>query len=81
VVEHLDHGVSEVDPRDPASASQTGGHVTRIIRPSGTIEAESSIAIQATATHFHVTLGVEVRNNGVRMFFKDWVESIRRVLL
>jgi predicted acyl esterase len=81
VIERYFGGVSSVDPRDPAGASQTGRHVTAIVRPSERIEAESNVAIQASRTHFHVTLDLEVRVNGARYFDRRWIESIERQLL
>lgn len=81
VIERSFGGVSSLDPRDPAGASQTGRHVTTIVRPSLRIEAESNVAIQSSKTHLHVTIDVEVRVDRTRYLHRHWIESIERQLL
>jgi hypothetical protein len=81
VIERYFGGVSSLDPRDPAAASQTGHHVTTIVRPSERVEAESHVVIQGSKTHLHVTIDLEVRVNGARYFDRRWIESIERRLL
>jgi uncharacterized protein len=74
-------GVVEVDPANPSDASACGCHVTRILRPNRAFEASSNVLIQSTATHFHVTVELEVAVNNARHFGRRWVESIPRLLL
>jgi hypothetical protein len=81
VIERSFGGVSSLDPRDPAGASQTGRHVTTIVRPSLRIEAESNVAIQSSKTHLHITIDVEVRVDRTRYLHRHWIESIERQLL
>lgn len=73
--------VADCDPRDPASASARGRHVSRIARPNSVIEGSSDVLIQATTTHFHVTIDLELHVNGTLHHSKRWVESVPRVLL
>jgi len=73
--------VADCHPRDPASASARGRHLSRITRPNSLMEGSSDVLIQATATHFHVTIDLELRVNGALHHFKSWVESVPRVLL
>jgi putative CocE/NonD family hydrolase len=70
-----------VDPSDPASATARGRHVSRIARPSGVTEGTSDVSIQSTATHFHVTIDLEIRVNGALHHLNRWTESFPRVLL
>ncbi len=79
---HREYGVvCAVDPRDPAHSSARGGALCVIERPNQRIEARSDGLLQSTATHFHLTLDLEVRVNGATHFTKRWVESIPRQLL
>jgi predicted acyl esterase len=73
--------VADCHPNDPASASARGRHRSRITRPSSVVEGSSDVLIQATATHFHVTVDLEVTVNGTLHHSKSWVESVPRVLL
>ncbi len=73
--------VADVDPGDPASASARGRHLSRITRPNSVLEGASDVLIQATATHFHVTIDLELRVNGTLHHSRSWVESVPRVLL
>jgi uncharacterized protein len=73
--------VADCDPSDPASASARGRHTSRIRRPNSVAEGTSDVAIQATATHFHVTIELELRMNGQLHHSRRWVESLPRVLL
>ncbi len=45
------------------------------------MEGSSDVLIQATATHFHVTIELELRVNGTLHHSDRWVESVPRVLL
>ena len=71
---------THVDPQVPAQASTRGIHTSRIMRPSETVEAKSSIAIRGAQGHFHVTISVEVKVGGCTWFRRHWAESIPRVL-
>ena len=73
--------VAECDRSDPSSASAHGRHSSRITRPSSVVEGSSDVAIQATATHFHVTIELELEVNGKLHHTRRWVESVPRVLL
>jgi len=66
---------------EPAGASARGRHLTRITRPNGVTEGSSDVSIQATPTHFHVTIDLELRVNGAPHHTRRWVESVPRVLL
>lgn len=71
----------ELDPKDPAHASVRGLYTLRIIRPNLTLQGSSDLLIQATATHFHITIDLDLRVNDAPHFQKRWVESAPRVLL
>jgi uncharacterized protein len=73
--------VADCHPDDPGSASAHGKHLSRITRPSSVMEGSSDVLIQATATHFDVTIDLELRVNGAIHHSKRWVESVPRVLL
>ena len=73
--------VADVHPDRPASASARGRHTSRITRPTSVMEGSSDVLIQATATHFHVTIELELRVNGTLHHSDRWVESVPRVLL
>ena len=73
--------VADCDPRDPASASARGRHLSRITRPTTITEGSSDVHVQATATHFHVTIDLELRVNGTPHHAKRWLESVPRVML
>jgi hypothetical protein len=45
------------------------------------MEACSVITVQATKTHFHITIDLEVKMNKASTFTKRWLESVPRVLL
>jgi hypothetical protein len=70
-----------VDPRDPAHASAHGWHVNRVIRANDTIQGRCDTVIRSTATHFHVTIDLELTVNDRPHATKRWVESIPRRLL
>lgn len=73
--------VADCHPDDPASASARGRHRSRISRPNSVVEGSSDVHIQATATHFHVTVDLEVTVNGTLHHSRSWVESVPRILL
>jgi putative CocE/NonD family hydrolase len=73
--------LADVHPDRPASASARGRHTSRITRPTSVMEGSSDVLIQATATHFHVTIELELRVNGTLHHSDRWVESVPRALL
>ncbi len=73
--------VADVHPDDPASASARGRHTSRITRPNSVMEGSSDVLIQGTATHFHVTIDLELRVNGTLHHSARWLKSVPRVLL
>jgi hypothetical protein len=72
---------SQVDPGAPAEASVRGWHECRVVRPNHVIQGRTDAMIQSTATHFHITLDLEVRVNGAPHFTRHWVESVKRELM
>ena len=73
--------VSEVDTDDPGAASARGRHISTIRRPGGITEATSEVSMQATPTHFHVLLGLQVNVNGLPHHAREWTRSVPRRLL
>jgi putative CocE/NonD family hydrolase len=68
----------DVNPHNPGDATGQGHHVFRIVRPNHVTEAVSDVAVQATVTHFHLTIDLAVRVNGALHFTKHWTESVPR---
>jgi hypothetical protein len=81
VIERESTSSFDVDPASPSDASARGKHVYRIVRPNQATEALSSVSVQATATHFHLTIDLTVGVNGGLHFSKHWAESVPRQLL
>ncbi len=73
--------VSQVDPRDPAHSSALGQSMNYIYRPNHVIRGNSDLMIQATATHFHLTIDLDVRINDAPHFQRRWAASVERRLL
>jgi hypothetical protein len=73
--------VCQVSPGDPANASARGRAMHQIIRPNYTVCGVSDMLVQATATHFHVTIDLNLYVNEALHFSKRWVESAPRCLL
>jgi hypothetical protein len=69
---------ADVNPCDPSDAGIRAEHVFGISRPNHITEARADVAVQATATHFHVTIDLGVRVNGALHFTKRWAESVPR---
>ena len=78
VIERAYSGTFDVAPARPADASAKAQHRYRMLRPNQDTEGCADVAVQATATHFHLTIEVEVRVNGALHFTKHWVESVPR---
>ena len=72
---------AEVDADDPAHASAWGRHVSTIRRPGSETSATSTVLIEGAATHFHVTIDLEVRVNDLPHHAQRWVRSVPRSLL
>lgn len=72
---------TEVDADDPAGAHARGLHRSTIHRLNTSTTATSAVAIQATASHLHVTIDLEVSIDGALHHHDAWVESIPRRLL
>jgi putative CocE/NonD family hydrolase len=81
VVEREFGSVSQVDPKHPAQASVHGWHVCRSLRPNNAIQARTDVIIQATASHFHISINLELRVNDAPHFNRRWVETVKRQLL
>lgn len=78
VVERESSSRLNVNPYDPADASAKAWHLFRMVRPNHLIEARAGVAVQASATHFHITIELEIRVNGALHFTKHWIESVLR---
>ena len=78
VIEREASSTFEVTPSRPSEASARGRHFYRIKRPNQQLQARADVGVQATTTHFHLTIEVEVRVNGALHFHKHWAESISR---
>jgi len=72
---------AELDPRNPATASVRGEHTVRFCFPHSMLEASATSVIQATATHLHITIDLQVSQGGRTHFTKHWVDSVERQLL
>jgi putative CocE/NonD family hydrolase len=81
VIERKSSSTFEVDPTCPSDASARGSHVFRIVHQDQTIESQAEVAVQATATHFHLTVELAVWLNEALHFTKHWAESVPRLLL
>jgi hypothetical protein len=78
VIERAYSGTFDVAPARPADASAKAQHRYRMLRPNQATEGRADVAVQATATHFHLTIEVEVRVNGALHFTRRWAESVAR---
>jgi hypothetical protein len=78
VVERESWSNLDVNPFRPSDASARGKHVVRIVRPNHVTQSQADVAVQATATHFHIEIGLVVQVNGAQHFTKQWVESVPR---
>ena len=72
---------AELDPQDPASASVRGEHLVRYSYPHAELAASATTVIRATRTHFHITIDLEVTQQGKVHFTRSWMESVQRNLL
>jgi putative CocE/NonD family hydrolase len=72
---------SQVDDDDPAGASARGRHLSTITTPAGVTRAGSVVTVQATSSHFHVTIDLTVDVNGIPHHSRQWTRSVPRVLL
>jgi hypothetical protein len=70
-----------VDPHHPAQAGAQGRHSFGITRPHHKTESRVDVAVQATATHFHITIDLDVQVNKRSHFARHWTESVPRQYL
>lgn len=70
-----------VAPDAPGNASGKGCHKSRLISPNINLISESDVVIQATPTAFQIVVALTVSVNEVRVFSKNWIESVPRNLL
>ena len=73
--------VADCDASDPASASARGQYARRITRPNFVVEGRSDVMVQASATHFHVTIDLELWVNEKLHHSRGWMKSFPRTLL
>ncbi len=69
------------DPDEPARAGARGRHTSTTTTPGGVTESTSTVGVQATATHFHVTIDLVVTVDGMAHHTRQWVRSFPRELL
>jgi predicted acyl esterase len=70
-----------VDPHDPAQAGAQGRYTFCITRPQHKTASSVDVVVQATATHFHLTIDLDVQVNDTSHFTRHWTESIPRQYL
>ena len=49
-----------------------------LLHPGSVTESRADVTVQATATHFHLTIELEVRVNDALHFTRHWAESVPR---
>jgi hypothetical protein len=81
VVERESSSSFDVNPRRPSDASAQGRHIFRLVHPGSVTESRADVMVQATATHFHLAIELEVRVNDALHFAKHWVDSVPRQYL
>ena len=81
VFKRVSSGLFSVAPDDPAHASGTGRHVSRLVSPGMEIVSESNISIQASTTTFQIVISLLVTVNGTSIHHRRWIESVPRHLL
>ncbi|MHB1927946.1 MAG: CocE/NonD family hydrolase [Acidimicrobiales bacterium] len=72
---------AHVDPDEPDRASARGRHTSTTTTNSGVTESTSTVGVQASATHFHVTIDLLVTVDGMPHHTRQWVRSFPRNLL
>lgn len=73
--------LSEVDADTPAQATVYGRHSSTIRRPESETTAISKVLIEGSATHFQITIDLEVLVNGIQHHTRQWVSTVPRNLL
>jgi hypothetical protein len=68
----------QVAPDNPAQATAHGRHTYRIKRPSYYVQSQADVSVQATDTHFHIVINLDVTVNDAPHFTRRWVESVPR---
>ena len=81
VLERESVSTFEVDPARPGDASARGEHAFRMVRSNHVTESRADLAVQATATHFHLSIDLVVSVNDAVHFSRHWAESVPRQLL
>jgi hypothetical protein len=69
----------DVNPDQPSDATGWAHHIFRLVRPNHVTETCADVAVQATTTHFHMTIDLVVRINRALHFTKHWSESVPRL--
>lgn len=72
---------TEVDADSPAQATAYGRHSSTIRRPGSETTAISTILMEGSATHFHITIDLVVLVNGIQCHTRQWASSVPRNLL
>lgn len=80
-IERESASVCTLNPGDPAHATARGWHVSQVTRPNAVTLGRAETLIQASATHFHVTITLEIRVNGALYATRRWTESVPRCWL
>jgi hypothetical protein len=73
--------LAEVDADVPAQATAYGRHSSTIRRPGSETTAISTVLIEGSTTHLHITIDLEVLVNGTRHHTRHWESSVPRNLL
>ncbi|MEY4225421.1 MAG: hypothetical protein RL190_178 [Actinomycetota bacterium] len=70
-----------VDADRPARATAYGRHSSTIRRTGYETRAISTVLLEGTETHFHLTIDLEVRVNDMQHHARQWTASVPRELL
>lgn len=73
--------LSQVDADAPAQATAYGRHSSTIRRPGSETTAISTVLIRGAATHFHITIDLEVLVNDIQYHTHQWESRVPRNLL
>jgi putative CocE/NonD family hydrolase len=79
---HRDYEIETVVDADrPAQTTAYGRHSSTIRRPGQETTAISTVLLEGAATHFHLTIDLEVRVNGMQHHTRQWTASVPRELM
>lgn len=70
-----------VDADRPARATAYGRHSSTIRRTGYVTRAISTVLLEGTETHFHLTINLEVKVNDMQHHARQWTASVPRELL